>query len=114
MKYKLIIAVAFLGLAMSSCKKEEYVTITNNGTEVTPNSKENYDHTNYYISTNKWKITPLFGSAGKVLIWKLNVEGTNNFLIINPVDDSIYYKDEYKEGKFIEGALVLTLSIKHP
>lgn len=110
----MIIAIAFLGFALASCKK----TYNNYAPEQSASSVavitgENYSHTEAYIISNQWKIVGRDDSDnGNVRVWKLQVVGTNNFLNINPAPATKYWAEGYQKGDVLNGNFVSTLSIK--
>lgn len=118
--YILIAMVALLGLA--SCKKT-----TNNyyGDEkkdpstvntVAPSTGENYKVSADFITAHDWKIVEIGrnpGNNGKAGMWKLQEsKGSNNFLVIDPVEDEFYWSNDYKKGRVIWGYEVSKMKIK--
>ena len=99
--YILIAMIALLGF--SSCKKEPIV--------------KKYNHPEYYIRTNDWVIvdvipSPVNGATGQ---WLLQVKDTNNYLIIDPAPDNMYWKNDlYHKGTVLHGFQVIKFNIKTP
>lgn len=109
MKNKFIIAIALLGLAFASCKKVyNYPQPEEN--KVTVSASENYNNSAAYISQNNWKVVEREdGDENKITKMKLNVVGTNNYIIVDPVDPSKYWKPEYFKGQTLTALQVTVL-----
>lgn len=113
-KQTIIITVFCLGLSIASCKKvynnyePEQKTLAVSG--------ENYSSSEDYIVKNNWRIIAHDSDEkGSYLIWKLRVDNTNNYLIIDKAPPEQFYRADRQPGNpdaVLLGSAVIKLNIK--
>lgn len=104
-----LIAIIILG---TSCKKT-YNYYQTPYQAVQAITGENYNVDDSYIKSKQWTIVSNYATeTGSVLIWKLNVKGTNNFLIIDKAPPEKFWAIGYQVGDTIDGQYVILLNIK--
>lgn len=120
MKKQILLLIAILGLALTSCKKEIHNHYPDHGSGLEKAQSDKVSDT--FIQANDWKIIETQAAKnGEVRIWKLQVVGGTATIIIDPVDPTLFWQPKYsydkvKEGKadILLGSMVIKMNIQRP